>query len=129
MIKKNEDYDKEMSEGRASMNRFTFAMLIITVITTLPIILISIETFEDVLVSTLLILFYCFFCQLYLNEFFKISKKINTILYMSYLVILLFLIIGSLTVEQTDILWYAAISFVVMSLKAYLDFNEEKEEV
>ena len=129
MIKKNEDYDKEMSEGRASDNRITFAMLIITVITTLPIILISIETFEDVLVSTLIILFYCFSCQLYLNEFFKISKKINTILYLSYLVILLFLIIGSLVVERTDILWYVAISFVVVSLKAYSEFKEVKEDI
>ena len=122
MNKKNEDYEKEISKGLTSRHHFTFVVLTIFVIFTLP--LISIETFEDVLVLIFLVLFYCFFGQLILNNFIKISKKINTIFHLSYLVMLLFLIIGFLAVEQTDILWYAVISFVVVSVKAYLEFNE-----
>ena len=122
MNKKNEDYEKEISKGLTSRSRFAFAVLTIFLIFTLP--LISIETFKDVLVLILLVLFYCFFGQLIFTDFIKISKKINTIFYLSYLVMLLFLIIGFLAVEQTDILWYAVISFVVVSVKAYLEFKE-----
>ena len=129
MIKKNEDYDREMSEASTSKARFAFAVLTITMIFTLPLLIISIETFEDVLGLTLLVLFYCFFGQLILNDYIKISKKINTIFYLSYLFILLFIIIGFLAVEQTDIVWYPVIIFAVVSLKAYLEFKEEKEDV
>ena len=122
MNKKNEDYEKEISKGLTSRYRFAFAVLTISLIFTLP--LMSIETFEDILILIFLVLFYCFFGQLFITDFIKISKKINTIFYLSYLVILLFLIIGFLTVEQTDILWYAVISFVVVSVKAYLEFKE-----
>ena len=111
-----------MRKGINSKSYFAFVVLTISLIFTLP--LISIETFEDVLVLILLILFYCFFGQLILNDFIKISKKINIIFYLSYLVMLIFLIIGFLAVEQIDILRYAVISFVVVSIKAYLEFSK-----
>ena len=111
----------------------TKIMLYLTFVLTLIFLLIAglppLDTVQGVLHTALMGLLYCFVGQSILKDIFKINKKTDRLFYLFYLAVLLILFVVAMKVTDTFSLWFTFIAFVLIVLKIFLDYKEEKKEI